>query len=50
LIAFHKGTGEEYNIDYLLNCMHSFNLDRVEIKNEEEIEILNVVLSEVLGI
>ena len=49
LISFHKGTREECNIDSLLNYLGSFNIERVEIKCEEEIEILNIILSEVLG-
>ena len=49
LIAYHKGTREECNIDSLLNCLRSFNIEGVEIKNEEEIEMLSAVLSEALG-
>ena len=49
LISFHKGTREEYNIDSLLNCLCSFNIEGVKIKCEEEIEILSIVLSEALG-
>ena len=49
LISFQKGTREECNIDSLLNCLHSFNIEGVEIKDEEESEILSIVLSEALG-
>lgn len=49
LISFHKGTREECNIDSLLNCLRSFNIEGVEIKDEEEIEILSIVLNEALG-
>ena len=43
LISFQKGTREECNIDSLLNCLRSFNIEGFEIKCEEEIEILNIV-------
>ena len=49
LIAFHKGTREYTDIDSLLNCLRSFNIEGVDIKNYEEIEILKIVLSEALG-
>ena len=49
LISYHKGTREECNVDSLLNCLRSFNLEGIGIQYEEEIEILNVVLSEALG-
>ena len=34
--------------DTLLNCLRLFNLEDVEVRNEEEIEVSNVVLSEAL--
>ena len=49
LISYHKGTREDSNVDSLLNCLRSFNLEDIGVKHEEEIEILNVVLSEALG-
>ena len=49
LTSYQKSTKEECNVDNLLTCLRSFNLEGVEIKDAEEIEILNVVLSEALG-
>ena len=49
LMPYHKSTKEEFTIDTLLNCLQSFNLEGVEVKDEEEIEILNIVLNETLG-
>ena len=49
LISYQKSTKEECNVDNLLNCLRSFNLEGVEIKDEVEINIIRVVLSEALG-
>ena len=49
LISYQKSTKEEFNVDNLLNCLRSFDLEGVEIKDEVEINIIRVVLSEALG-
>ena len=49
LMSCQKSTKEECNVDNLLDCLRSFNLEGVEIKDEVEIRILRVVLSEALG-
>ena len=49
LISYHKSKKEECTIDILLNCLRSFNLEGVEVKDKEEIEKINIVLSEALG-
>ena len=48
LISYQKSRNEECNIDNLLNCLRSFNLEDIEVRDEEEIEILNIVLCEAL--
>jgi len=40
---------EECTINVLLNYLRSFNLEGVGVKEEKEIEILHIVLSEALG-
>jgi len=49
LISYQKSTSEDCTLDNLLNCLRSFNLEGVEIKNDAEITIMKVVLSEALG-
>ena len=49
LVSYHKTSGEECNVDNLLNCLRSFNLEGVELKSDVEISVLKVVLSEALG-
>lgn len=49
LISYQKSMKEECTINVLLNYLRSFNLEGVGVKEEEEIEILHIVLSEALG-
>ena len=49
LISYQKTTKEKCTVDSLINCLRSFNLEGVDVKEEEEIEILNIVLSKALG-
>ena len=48
LMSYHKGTRKDCNVDSLLNRLRS-NLEDIGNKYEEEIEMLNVILSEALG-
>ena len=50
LTSHEKSANESCTADSLLNCLCSFNLEGVDIKDEEEIEVLSVVLSEALGV
>ena len=49
LASYQKSSSEECNLGNLLNCSRSLNLEGVEIKNDAEITIMKVVLSEALG-
>ena len=48
LIFYQKSTNEVCNSNNLINYLQSFNLEDTEVRDEEEIEILNIILSEVL--
>jgi len=43
------GTDEACNIDSVLNCLCLFNLENIEVRNEEEIKILHVVIDNVIN-
>ena len=50
LVSFQRSIGEVCCIDSIINCLHSFNLEGVDIKNEEELEILNIVIGNLIEI
>ena len=42
LASYQKSSGVECTIEIVMNCLRSFNLEGVDVRNTEEIEILNV--------
>ena len=48
LISYQKSVNEESSIDNLVNCSQSFHLEDAEVRDKEEIETLNIILSKAL--
>ena len=44
LVTLQKASGAECAIDAVMSCLRSFNLEGVDVQNQEEIENLNVII------
>jgi len=48
LVSYQRSTGEVCCIESIINCLRSFNLEDAEVRDDEEIEILNVVIGNII--
>ena len=48
LIAFQRSTREDCSIHNILNFLHSLNLEGINIREREEIDLMNIIISRAL--